>query len=238
MTREYSREYIIKVVRLIVDQGLSITEVSLRTGVDEAMIWQWMKELEDAGDIEFVSIDSESKVQWSVTAKDVSDFTVDKLYEMLAELENAPKPEAVLGAMCYMQMAPPNRVDYICPVCGKKTVHVQSEDKDWMFIEYLLDVENCRREIQVIPESFEFTLGLDESEFCAHCSPNVHVPKLALIITYRDGRSFRTSPIKRDDIRMLGAFLRKGYDYSTVRDDVHPLKDSIPRLRELLGLSE
>lgn len=179
-----------------------------------------------------------STVEQSVTADHVASLSAEGLRQRLADLEKAPPPVAKMGAMCYKPIGMPDQQEYICPKCGEKTLYAQSDEKDGQVLWQLSKLADCRREVKSFPKSDDVTIALDESEFCSHCSPDAESPALVLVVKYKDGRTHRTSSVNTTDLRMLRDFLRGEKSYETFNEGSQPLKEYVPRLREMLGLAE
>lgn len=177
-------------------------------------------------------------VEQPVTADGVSSMSAEALRTMLADLEAAPPPAPKMGAMCYEPMAMPGRQDFVCPECGEKTVYASTEGQDQTVIWQLSTLADCRREAKSLPKSGDVTIVLDETEYCSHCTPEAKSPALALIVKYKDDRTHRTRSVNQTDLRMLRDFLRGEKAYETFNEGSQPLKDRVPRLRELLGLTD
>jgi len=177
-------------------------------------------------------------VEQPVTADGVSGMSAEALREMLADLETASPPEPKMGAMCYEPMPMPLQHQYICSKCGEKTIYAHTDKEDPEAVWRLSFLADCRRIAKSIPKSDDVTIALDESEYCSHCTPDAEMPELALIVKYKDGRTHRARPIKAIDLRMLRDFLGGKKAYETFNEGTMPLKDSLPRLRELLGLAD
>jgi len=180
-------------------------------------------------------------VEQSVTAEGVSRMSEDSLRQMLADLKRAPPPEPKMGAMCYSPRALPSQADYVCPECGEKTVYGQPDEDLQKRMQVILEVRSitsCLRELASFPETPGVTFTLDQAEFCSHCQPEIESPSLVLTVKYKDGRSHQTRSVNEYDLRILRDFLKGDKAYETFNDGTHPLKDCMPRLRDLLGLEE
>jgi hypothetical protein len=167
-----------------------------------------------------------------VTARRVKSMSQEKIREMLGRIEAKKAPEPKMGAMCYDMAAPPARAEYVCPKCGEKTLYTKEDawNVQWT-------VESCRREFLQLKSSTELSVVLDESSFCSHCSPSAKKHEMGLIVTYADGQSHTNSPVTDGDLRILQSFLKGELSFKTENDGTRPLKESLPRLRQLLGIS-
>ncbi len=158
--------------------------------------------------------------------------------ERLMKLAKDPLPtELSKGAMCYSMTGPPNIDEYVCPKCGEKTLYTGTEgprsadNTD----EVREEIVACRR---ILKEIEGLDVALDESQFCAKCTPDLReVPKIILVVHY-EGREepHRVEGVTSEDLEILKEFLdgkdkHKG-DYGIET----PLKDYTERLEELLGV--
>lgn len=169
--------------------------------------------------------------QTPVTAQSLRSMSRQEVLGMLKTLETRRAPEPKMGAMCYAVAAPPQRAEYVCPKCGEKTLYTKD---DAVFIAW--EIEACRREFEILKDQSHLSVALDESEYCAHCSPVATKHQLALVVTYADGSSHTTSPVSRYDLRILRDFLSGRTSFDTLNEGSAPLKGELPRLRELLGI--
>ncbi|MEA3266267.1 MAG: hypothetical protein U9P42_04920 [Candidatus Fermentibacteria bacterium] len=152
---------------------------------------------------------------------------------LLSKLELTEPPEPVMGAMCYAPMALPSSTEYICPICGEKTIYDSSFAS---FIDW--ELASCRRMADNINLNTEFDVLLDESLFCDFCSQETaETPVLLLKVINEDGDEI-TNRITIVDLRMLESFLQGNLYYLTSNDSQRPLQDYGERMRILLGLEE
>lgn len=165
-----------------------------------------------------------------VTVQQVDSMSRAQIERMLQTLQQQKAPKPTMGAMCYDMAGPPPTADYVCPVCGQKTVY----STDTSFIAWELD--GCRREFEQMTKIGDLKMALDESSFCAQCSLNATRHELVLNITYSDGTTHSAGGIHRSDLRMLTYFFKGSLSFKGLQDGTKPLKDQIPRLRELLGV--
>ena len=166
-----------------------------------------------------------------VTTADMAKLSKDEIRKLLALIEKAKAPESKMGAMCYDMAAPPDRMEYVCPECGERTLHVADVSRRWAF-----ELDQCRRLFNELPKGG--ALKLDESGFCRKCRPGEDAPSLKLEIRYGDGTNYVVPDVCADDLRLLKGFLSGRLDYSGSTDDTSALKDRLPRLRQLLGIKE
>ncbi len=155
-----------------------------------------------------------------------------ELKKLLANIEKTKAPEAKMGAMCYSPVpASLNPMQYICPLCGEKTLHPANVATVW-----LSELESCRRLFKELPK--RESMSLDESSFCKKCQPKAKEPALNLIVRYDDRTTNTVSAITSDDLRLLKDFLKGELSYTTFNEGKQPLKNELPRLRKLLGLDK
>lgn len=152
---------------------------------------------------------------------------------LLARLENEPAPEPVMGAMCYSPMAIPDSAEYLCPVCGEKTVY---HGGLYPFLQWELDLS--RRLASSIDAATEMTVQLDETMFCPFCSGQEGMdPHLVLRVTRNNGEVLENA-VTVTDLRMLESFIAGNLHWTTSNEGQQPLRDHAERLAVLLGISE
>ena len=166
-----------------------------------------------------------------ITASSIRSISQSEIEMMLKRIETTKEPVAKMGAMCYSMAAPPDRAEYVCPVCGEKTLYTSAQAE---FVAWYLPA--CRREFATIKKSTKLLLSLDESSYCKHCKPDAKKNELKLSVTYDDGKVYTISPVTEYDLRILMDFFKGKLSYETFNAGSRPLKESIHRLRELLGL--
>ncbi len=164
---------------------------------------------------------------------EIKSLTMDQINILLARLEIEEPPEPVRGAMCYEAMAYPLVAEYICPVCGEKTIY---NDSQTGFIEW--ELQACRRMVETLDEYTEFDISLDETLFCDFCSDSTDEdPTLLLRVASTDSTETVNS-ISMRDLRILDSFLQRNLYYTTANDGHEPLQGSADRIKELLGISD
>ncbi len=168
-----------------------------------------------------------------LNADSIRKLSLDEINLLLARLENEEAPEVVQGAMCYRVAGPPSVAEYICPVCGEKTIY---DDDQTGFIEFRL--ETARRLAESINTSTEFDVILDEALYCSHCS-EASTENACLILRVRTAEGEDISnTVSVTDLRMLDSFLKGELSWVTETDSRIPLRENADRMRRLLGLSE
>ncbi len=159
---------------------------------------------------------------------------------MLKRLADTPPPtDFKSSAMCYRAEAPHDRIDYICPKCGERTLYVKHRpglpDDPAM---WLLDMElpRCRREFEELRKVAHDAVALDESQFCRKCSPNVTSPEIVIHITYAGGKTRDVEKVTAADLQILREFLAGDLMHRGFPDLEASLKEYLPRLQQLLGI--
>ena len=190
---------------------------------------------------------NESPRQPTATTFDVplSDKPLSRA-ELAARLERlaaSPLPtELAPGAMCYVPalLMPPDA--YVCPTCGERTFYsrpvgsggVGAGDTESAYRILELGIENYRQEVAKLAS---LSVALDESQFCRKCSPDVQDPKLVLVTKPPGAASaHRTVGVTSRDLVLLRRFAEGLNHHDYDRDGESPLKDYLPRIRELLGI--
>lgn len=159
-------------------------------------------------------------------------LTQEQLDTLLKELAQKPAPKDLLpGATCYKVAMPPERKEYVCPGCSAKTIF----KNDIGEIERSL--ATYRRQIQQI-KSLGLDAALDERSLCATCRAKMKPsPEIGdFFIEVKIGGKTTRTKIKGDDFPKLTAFLKKQDKWNAGSIGEQPLKDELPRIRELLGV--
>ena len=153
----------------------------------------------------------------------------DALRERLEKLAaSEPPKELSLGAMCYRPAMTPDRFDYVCPTCKAKTVLANPKRS-----RNSRELDACRRQLKQIKG---LKAELIETGFCATCFPKAKVPSLDLVIHNADGTSHRVNGTSSNDLLLITEFLAGETKHKGGQGRETPLKDHLPRLRQLLGL--
>ncbi len=169
-----------------------------------------------------------------ISPEDIMTLSATQVNMLLTRLDNEEPPEQMMGAMCYEMMAAPEVSEYICPVCGEKTIYNYSQSA---FIEW--ELEGCRRMADSINANTDFEIILDEALFCDFCSPDAgdDEPEMLLRVIHQDGTEV-VNTIYITDLRKIDSFLQGNLYYFDSTDGQIPLHGSAERIRELLGLEE
>ena len=159
---------------------------------------------------------------------------IRKNLRVLAEAESPKKLST--GAMCYIGAGSPQRAEYSCQTCGEKTLYAMPKDRSWDnhtgFLTY--ELHDCRRLISQIKG---LNIRLDESEFCNQCNPDKKSRSLRLVLQYPIGGEPHSARATFDDIKLLKEFMDGELIHQGDQDYETPLKDHLPRLQKLLGVS-
>lgn len=161
----------------------------------------------------------------------IKPLSMEQINFLLARLEREDPPEPVFGAMCYEMMAAPAVAEYICPVCGEKTLY---EDYRTAFIEW--ELEGARRLAESIDAATDFQVILDETLYCDFCSEGSDEdPALLLRVIPEEGEE-TVNRVSLTDLRKLNSFLNGRLYWTTDNDGHEPLQGDADKIRELLGL--
>jgi transcription initiation factor IIE alpha subunit len=160
---------------------------------------------------------------------------IDKKLNRLAE--TPPPTKLAFGAECYKMAYTDHSVyEYICPVCGEKTIYRKEKypDQSWFVQNLEKTINSCRNEIQNVKG---INIKLDESQFCNKCSPNIQNPTLCLLVNIAgQPDTTRIYGIDKVDILLINEFLSDKLVHSDDYDFETPLLNNIARIKELLGL--
>ena len=176
-----------------------------------------------------------NNIQTSVNPSDSikKPLTRQELQERMKTLAEKKVPnELATGAMCYKVAMPEDRAEYVCPVCGHKTLY---ESQTGLYLNR--DLTSCRGLVKGLSQ---IGARLDESQFCKHCNPDFKdTPSLCLITKYSgEEEEHKVCGIDEEDLIVLQEFLsgkvvhRDDYDYES------PLKDRMSQISNLLGIPE
>ena len=157
----------------------------------------------------------------------------------LKELAQKPAPKKLsMGAMCYKVAGPPDRVEYVCPVCGEKTLYANNKNNmndNYRVISLIdRDLPVCRTTIKKIKG---IKIELDETQFCKKCSPKIKEPQLGMVVYYESDKPYCVWGVSENDILLLSEFFSGSDKHQSDYGQEYPLKDSIERLEQLLGVS-
>lgn len=152
---------------------------------------------------------------------------VDKLAELPDISANTSRS---INAMCYDTAAIPHRTQYICPVCGERTLYTKYYDVNGIDVDQMPYYRNQIKKITKID------VKLDESQLCKKCSPNIESPQLCLIVREdKNSETHKTCGIKEEDINLLYEY-SEGIKVHSTWSGNSPLSNYKARLEKLLGV--
>jgi len=155
-------------------------------------------------------------------------FSRDGLDSLMTRLKTESAPDPVLGAMCYDMALPAPVTEYVCPVCGERTVYEQ-----WCWL--LHELPRSRELFQAIADSVDFPVMLDERLLCSHCAPSDEEPGIVLVAVPAEGDTVR-NPVSQGDLLMLLRFLQGDLTFDDDFGGINPLQPHAARIALLLGL--
>jgi len=154
-----------------------------------------------------------------------------EIAEKLKELKKKPLPKNLsIGAECYEIAQKPERVEYVCPVCGNKTLYTNSLNFDLVEqISYLRALSETLK---------KYGITLEERALCKNCQKQVSEKSLCIMIPYQeDGQNiYRRCEINETDLVLLKEFLSGKDIHQGFTDEETPLAEYIERLQVLLGV--
>jgi hypothetical protein len=164
----------------------------------------------------------------TVRAWRIKSATRRHIERMLMRIAREDTPPVVMGAMCYDMALPIPVTEYLCPVCGGKTVY--SVDP----AAALATLAEVRTLFAALEGATDLEIRLDETSFCSSCRAGDGEPAPRVVVTYPD--TVVSSPVTPDDLRLLAGFLSGDLSWSTVQDDRMPLRPHLDRIGEILGV--
>lgn len=147
---------------------------------------------------------------------------------MLMRIAREEAPPVVMGAMCYDMALPIPVTEYLCPVCGRKTVYSADPEPA------LATLAEVRTLFSALEGATDLDIRLDETSFCSSCRTGGDEPVPRVVVTYPD--TAVSSPVTPDDLRLLAGFLSGDLSWSTMQDDRMPLRPHLDRIGEILGV--
>jgi len=138
--------------------------------------------------------------------------------------------------MCYIGGASPNRTEYVCPVCGTKTLYTKEDEKKFFSKDpMVVNIGTYRWQCNMLRE-LGWDVNLDESLLRSVCCKPEERKRLFLEITL-DGKTTR-SELRNGDLTMLLAFAENKLAWMSNDQLELPLQPELLRLCELLGVDE
>jgi hypothetical protein len=170
-------------------------------------------------------------------AADAAGLDRQDLEKKLQDLAKAPAPANLApGAMCYSTALPPASHEYYCPKCGEKTLYSRDTRKDEAQFWDVRSADYYRRSVKQLQEK-GLNCKLDETAFCQKCGKDAKTRHFVLETRWpgqeKPHRAMLQGPI---DLQILQEFLSGKDRHDAGGRGEEPLKDYLPRLRELLGL--
>jgi len=158
-------------------------------------------------------------------------LTKAQLAEKLRKLGETPAPANLkMGASCYDMAMGPDTADFVCPRDGSRTHY----SKNLGVAETVRKVPSLRQTAASLPG---ISASIDDSEFCRQCTPTAPAdPQPILIVKLPDGTEKRTRGVNWRDLDILQEFLTDQLKHQGDTGRETPLKDNLPRIRELLGI--
>ena len=173
-----------------------------------------------------------------VTVEKVTKASNAEIQDMLQKVETAPAPAPKMGAMCYAPLPPVTHYEYVCPVCGEKTLYAAGTNPYYVPAASIVAFRQAREAAQEAATKAGAAVALDEKQYCRKCLPDfTNTPRAALEVTLPDGHVQRTEAIRLQDLWMLRDFFSGKAVLVGGNDSESPLKNDLPRLRELLGMN-
>ena len=173
-----------------------------------------------------------------VTVEKVSQATNADIERMLQRVETAPVSAPKMGAMCYAPLPPETHYEYVCPVCGEKTLYAAGTNEYYVPAANIEAFRRARTAAQEAAAKAGAAVALDEKQYCRKCLPEfTKTPQPAVEVTLPDGHVQRTEAVQLQDLWMLRDFFSGKTVLVGGNDSESPLKNDLPRLRELLGMN-
>jgi len=168
----------------------------------------------------------ERKPDKTTTVESVKSMSKAEIEIKLKSLEvKKVLPPPPVMATCYIAVPPSPTAEYVCPVCGEKTIHSTN-------VNTVESIAFFRREFNLLKKTSKLKVELDESSFCRKCQPEAKKSEFVLNITYGDGTVHVTKGVSVLDLSKLAYFFENDL-YMEFLD-----RDDAPRLRELLGMKD
>ena len=160
----------------------------------------------------------------------------DSIAARLRNLAESSSPAInTVHAMCYAPLMEPIHAEYLCPVCGEKTLYGV---KSHLVNTVSYDIPAARRNVSSIKDR-DVKVSIDEKSFCKKCSPATTTPRLCMTVSYSgDTLRHTTCGITSDDVLLVSEFLSGKTKHNEGFGVGSPLKNSMPRLKELLGVAD
>jgi hypothetical protein len=162
------------------------------------------------------------------------------LFALLAPraLSSDRPPRPVPHAMCYKPATPRHTVDFICPKDGSRTQYPVDGPLAGRIRE-LAQLQASARSLAKPEVAARAIIVLDLSDFCRTCTPKAPTsPEAVLSVKLPSGKQTRTRGITADDLVLLEEFFAGSTEHKTQDGKTAPLRQSLPRVRQLLGMPD
>lgn len=155
--------------------------------------------------------------------------------ELLNNVADTLVPDDVqMGAMCYEVAMPPERTEYVCLTCGKKTIHATGQAGEWWDSPSLC-VQQYRTVIHKL-NMLGLDVKLDEAFLCSACKKD-GTSAFFIEVTYKKRKS-RSALSSINDLHKLLACFEEKLAWTDDNGQERPLKPELPRICQLLGLEK
>ena len=147
-------------------------------------------------------------------------LTREQLDMLLAELVEKPTPEetGAVFASCYMRSAPTDRIEYVCPTCGEKTLYANCAAATVKEVQRYHE-QGCDEVCQL-----GLDVTLDERTLCASCKKTIGIAddKLKFYVEIRVDKKITRTLLKNNDWEKLIAFLKgeNTWNHSHTRNSI------------------
>lgn len=167
---------------------------------------------------------------------DAASLDRQDLEKKLQDLAKAPAPTKLApGAMCYDMAMPSERIEYVCPICSEKTLYANDKTGFWG----IRDAGTYRRLAKQLQEK-GLDCKLDESAFCQKCGKDIKEKTFVLETKWPGQEKPHRATVRNpNELTLIQEFLEGKMVHQGIPGDGRgetPLKNHLPRLRELLGL--
>jgi hypothetical protein len=182
-----------------------------------------------------------NKLPWSnnttctgqeVTVQNIKSLQKCQVEDMLRKIESNPKSISVIRAGCYVWVSFDDPAEYICPVCGHKTIY---DKKYYIFSNDQLNA--IKRTFEEFKSKSPLEVSLDYSSLCGYCNRNAKQRGIFLEVTYGDGSKSKADIDGEQDFRAILALLEGKNAITYEGENIQEaLKQKSTHLRKLLGL--
>lgn len=139
----------------------------------------------------------------------------------------------ILHALCYKLTMPMTSAEYVCPKCKTKTPYSGIDSNTATMIAGIADVRKMISHIV----SKNLDAELDETGLCSICNVGDRQGEIFILISYSGESEPVRSKVNLNDLNILTSFVDGKDTVPTSGPDSAPLKDSLKRLQEILGVT-